>query len=89
MTTERPATQPAWSASASKNHGDGARELEKACELNPNDATWQSSLGKIYREKKEYGKAIPHLEKAVMLDPKTWQDVLGVMMAVRSAHGWN
>jgi sugar phosphate isomerase/epimerase len=26
---------------------------------------------------------------AVMLDPKTWRDVLRVMMAVRSAHGWN
>jgi len=26
---------------------------------------------------------------AVMLDPKTWQDVLGVMIAVRNAHGWN
>jgi len=26
---------------------------------------------------------------AVMLDPKTWQDVLRVMIAVRDAHGWN
>jgi sugar phosphate isomerase/epimerase len=26
---------------------------------------------------------------AVMLDQKTWNDVLGVMMAVRNAHGWN
>jgi sugar phosphate isomerase/epimerase len=26
---------------------------------------------------------------SVMLDPKTWQDVLRVMIAVRSAHGWN
>jgi sugar phosphate isomerase/epimerase len=26
---------------------------------------------------------------AVMLDPKTWNDVLGVMVAVRDAHGWN
>ncbi len=26
---------------------------------------------------------------SVMLDPKTWQDVLRVMMAVRCAHGWN
>jgi len=26
---------------------------------------------------------------AVMLDPQTWQDVLGVMIAVRNAHGWN
>ncbi|HTS60816.1 MAG TPA: TIM barrel protein [Candidatus Acidoferrales bacterium] len=26
---------------------------------------------------------------AVMLDPKTWVDVLGMMIAVRSAHGWN
>jgi sugar phosphate isomerase/epimerase len=26
---------------------------------------------------------------AVMLDPKTWQDVLRVMVAVRDAHGWN
>lgn len=26
---------------------------------------------------------------AVMLDPKTWRDVLGVMLAVRAAHGWN
>ena len=26
---------------------------------------------------------------AVMLDPKTWQDVLRVMIAVREAHGWN
>ena len=26
---------------------------------------------------------------AVMLDPKTWNDVLGVMLAVRNAHGWN
>ncbi|MDR3701857.1 MAG: TIM barrel protein [Candidatus Sulfopaludibacter sp.] len=26
---------------------------------------------------------------SAMLDPKTWQDVLRVMMAVRSAHGWN
>ncbi len=26
---------------------------------------------------------------SVMLNPKTWQDVLRVMMAVRAAHGWN
>jgi len=26
---------------------------------------------------------------SVMLDPKTWQDVLRVMIAVRNAHGWN
>jgi hypothetical protein len=26
---------------------------------------------------------------SVMLDPKTWEDVLRVMVAVRSAHGWN
>ena len=26
---------------------------------------------------------------AVMLDPKTWEDVLRVMIAVRNAHGWN
>ena len=26
---------------------------------------------------------------AVMLDQKTWNDVLGVMIAVRNAHGWN
>jgi sugar phosphate isomerase/epimerase len=25
----------------------------------------------------------------VMLDPKTWEDVLRVMVAVRNAHGWN
>lgn len=25
----------------------------------------------------------------VMLDPKTWNDVLAVMIAVRNAHGWN
>jgi hypothetical protein len=26
---------------------------------------------------------------AVMLDPKTWQDVLHAMIQVRNAHGWN
>jgi sugar phosphate isomerase/epimerase len=26
---------------------------------------------------------------SVMLDPKTWEDVLRVMIAVRHAHGWN
>ena len=26
---------------------------------------------------------------AVMLDPKTWENVLRVMIAVRNAHGWN
>jgi len=26
---------------------------------------------------------------AVMMDPKTWNDILGVMIAVRDAHGWN
>jgi sugar phosphate isomerase/epimerase len=26
---------------------------------------------------------------SMMLDPKTWQDVLRVMIAVRDAHGWN
>jgi sugar phosphate isomerase/epimerase len=26
---------------------------------------------------------------AMMLDPKTWNDVLRVMIAVRNAHGWN
>jgi hypothetical protein len=26
---------------------------------------------------------------AVMTDPKTWHDVLSVMIAVRDAHGWN
>ena len=26
---------------------------------------------------------------AVMMDPKTWNDVLRVMIAVRNAHGWN
>ena len=25
---------------------------------------------------------------AVMMDPQTWHDVLGVMIAVRNAHGW-
>lgn len=26
---------------------------------------------------------------AVMMDPKTWNDVLGAMVKVRDAHGWN
>ena len=26
---------------------------------------------------------------AVMTDPATWNDVLGVMIAVREAHGWD
>ena len=26
---------------------------------------------------------------SVMMNPKTWNDVLGVMVAVRNAHGWN
>jgi hypothetical protein len=26
---------------------------------------------------------------AVMMDQKTWNDVLRVMIAVRNAHGWN
>jgi hypothetical protein len=26
---------------------------------------------------------------ATMMDPKTWNDVLGVMIKVRDAHGWN
>jgi hypothetical protein len=26
---------------------------------------------------------------SVMLDPKTWNDVLRVMIAVRNAHGWD
>jgi hypothetical protein len=26
---------------------------------------------------------------AVMTDPKTWHDVLSVMIAVRDAHGWD
>ena len=26
---------------------------------------------------------------AVMADPKIWNDVLRVMIAVRAAHGWN
>jgi len=26
---------------------------------------------------------------AVMMDPKTWRDVLGVMIKVRNAHGWD
>ncbi len=26
---------------------------------------------------------------SVMLDPKTWEDVLRAMLAVRDAHGWN
>jgi hypothetical protein len=25
---------------------------------------------------------------AVMMDPKTWNDILGAMVAVRDAHGW-
>jgi hypothetical protein len=26
---------------------------------------------------------------AVMHDPKTWTDILRIMLAVRNAHGWN
>jgi hypothetical protein len=26
---------------------------------------------------------------AVMMDPQTWNDVLGAMIAVRNAHGWD
>jgi hypothetical protein len=26
---------------------------------------------------------------AVMLDPRTWNDVLRVMIGVRNAHGWD
>ena len=26
---------------------------------------------------------------SVMTDPKTWRDILGVMIAVRDAHGWD
>ena len=26
---------------------------------------------------------------AVMMDPETWRKVLGVMIAVRNAHGWD
>jgi len=26
---------------------------------------------------------------ATMMDPKTWNDVLSVMIKVRDAHGWN
>ena len=40
--------------------------------------------------------ATPHIcwdgcmfPNAVMTDPKTWNDVLGVMIAVRDAHGWD
>jgi sugar phosphate isomerase/epimerase len=40
--------------------------------------------------------ATPHIcwdgcmfPNAVMTDPKTWNDVLGVMVAVRNAHGWD
>jgi hypothetical protein len=25
----------------------------------------------------------------MMMDPRTWRDVLGVMIAVRNAHGWD
>jgi hypothetical protein len=25
----------------------------------------------------------------MMLNPQTWRDVLGVMIAVRNAHGWD
>jgi hypothetical protein len=25
----------------------------------------------------------------VMMRPATWQDILGTMIAVRNAHGWN
>ena len=49
---------------------DAVRELERACELNANDPQAQQSLGAIYRQKKEFGKAIAHLEQAILLDPK-------------------
>ena len=62
---------------------DAIRELEKAVELNPNDAQAQSSLGALYREKKEFGKAIPHLEQAVMLDPKDAQALSNLGVAYR------
>jgi hypothetical protein len=26
---------------------------------------------------------------ATMMQPQTWNDVLGAMIAVRDAHGWN
>ena len=26
---------------------------------------------------------------AVMMDPQTWNDILGVMIEVRDAHGWD
>ena len=65
---------------------DAQRELDKAVEINPNDATWQSSLGKIYREKKEYGQAIPHLEKAVMLDPKDAASLSNLGVAYRQTN---
>ena len=63
-----------------------SRELDKAVEINPNDATWQSSLGEIYREKKDYGKAIPHLEQAVMLDPKDARALSNLGVAYRQTN---
>jgi tetratricopeptide (TPR) repeat protein len=48
---------------------DGIRMLVRATELAPNEVQWRSSLGALYRRAKQFDKALPHLEKAVQLDP--------------------
>ena len=46
---------------------------------------WQSSLGALYRRAKQFDKALPHLEKAVQLDPNNPDALRNYAVALRRA----
>ena len=45
-------------------------DLNKAIELNPNDALAYGNLGNIYTEKREFGQAVQDYNKALKIDPQ-------------------
>lgn len=47
------------------------QELERALQLNPNLRMAQSALGQLYMDRKDYDRAVPHLQAASDLDPYT------------------
>ena len=87
----KPNNREAYSARAGANialgNSDAAkRDLLAAAEIVPNDYSFWFALGRFEWQTQDYETALPHLERAVFLDPKNTYAVLWAEIARQSVH---
>ena len=87
----KPNNREAHSARAAANialgNSDAAkRDLLAAAEIVPNDYSFWFALGRFEWQTQDYETALPHLERAVFLDPKNTYAVLWAEIARQSVH---